>query len=126
MSGNKTLMDGPKRSAFAESAARLDAIARPLEQNSPMAPAADRMTAVSPDEAWSRRFMSTGIGPDLAKPYEPAPPIPQPQLAPVEEIVAPAASLHRAFGRPDMAGPIGLAIGKPVKRPLLARLFGRG
>jgi hypothetical protein len=123
MAENRKLMDGPVRSAFLDSAARLDRIARPSDQNgeAPLTAAPDRMAAVSPDEAWSRRFMSMGIGPDLSRPL---PPVPQPELAPREEI-APEPALRREFSKPGKPMPIGLAIGKPMRRSLLARVFGR-
>jgi hypothetical protein len=125
------LMDTSRRSAFAQGAARLDAIARPGGPSLPIPETApgDRMAAISPDETWSRRFMSMGIGPDLARPIAP----PMPQMEPVEETVlvareqiAPERNLAQAFGKPGRAEPIGATIGKPVRRSLLGRLFRGG
>jgi hypothetical protein len=126
MSANK-LMDGSRRSAFAAGAARLGALARPGEPHAPIPEAApgDRMSAVSPDEAWSRRFMSAGIGPDLTRPMAPVQPIEQAVLAVQEAVVAPEPALAKAFAKPGKPGPIGAVIGKPVRRSLLARVFGR-
>jgi hypothetical protein len=125
MAEKKSLMNGPRPGPFAESAARFAAIARPNDPAPEAAAPADRISAVSPDEAWSRRFMSMGIGPD--KNFAgPIPPIPAPDLAAAQEF-APQAELapKKTLARPEKGGPIGLAIGKPVRRSLVSRLFGR-
>jgi hypothetical protein len=122
----KSLLDGQRANPFAESVARFAAIARPNDPAPEAAPAADRISAVSPDEVWSRRFMSMGIGPD--KNFAgPVPRIPAPDLAATPEEFAPQTELvpQKALGRPDKSGPIGLAIGKPVRRSLMAKLLGR-
>jgi hypothetical protein len=119
MATNK-LVDGPRRSAFVEGAARLDAIARPGAQNGEVTEARDRMSAVSPDEVWNRRFMSMGIGPDV--PLR-APPVPRPSLAPQPELAPPEPLVARGAARVQKGGAIGAAIGKPARRSLLTRLF---
>lgn len=123
----KILLDKPRRSPFVEGAARMNAIARPGEQNGdvPFVAAADRLAAISPDEAWSRRFASMAIGPAAGAPGQP--PIPKPELAPAKDL-APTRSFANsgaksAAAKPQKPGPIGLAIGKPVRRSLMARLF---
>lgn len=110
------LASGPSRSAFADSAARLNAIARPGEQSgdAPFAAAAGRIAAISPDETWNRRFMSAAIGPAQAIPA-----VPMPKLVPQQEF-APT----RSAAKPEKPGPIGAAIGKPIRRSLLSRVFG--
>jgi hypothetical protein len=120
------LTEGPKRSAFVEGAARLDRIARPTEQSREAPPPSGqgRMTAVSPDEAWARRFMSQGIGPGLERP---APAISMPDLALVESAApAPMTPPRREFSKPGKPVPIGVAIGKPVRRSWLGRLIRGG
>jgi hypothetical protein len=124
------LTDGPRRSAFVESAARLDRIARPGEQNgeapAPLQAAADRMAAVSPDETWAKRFMSMGIGPDMERSSALAnPPLPRPKLAPKQQ-AAPAPQMGRRLAKPEKPMPIGAHIGKPVRRSLLGRLIRGG
>ncbi|HTQ12325.1 MAG TPA: hypothetical protein VMH86_00515 [Rhizomicrobium sp.] len=115
------LIDTSRRSAFLDGAARLNAIARPGEQNgeSPFVAAQDRLTAVSPDEVWNRRFMSMAIGPATTT-FAATPPAARPEPSAMEER-APA----RTLARPEKPGPIGAAIGKPIRRSLLSRMFGR-
>jgi len=132
--GNETkkLIDTKLASPFAEGAARLAAIARPGDPAPAFEPVApgDRMSAISPDEAWGRRFMSMSIGPDLSRPI--APPLPvldapvehAAVLAPKPEIV-PERNVAAAFAKPGKPQPIGAAIGKPVRRSLLSRMFSR-
>jgi hypothetical protein len=125
MADIRKLNDGPRRSAFVEGAARLDSIARPGGQNgeapAPLQAAADRMAAISPDEAWSKRFMSQGIGPGKNGP-EPAVSIPD--LALMESAPPkPEPPLRREFSKPGKPLPIGAAIGKPMRRSWLGRLI---
>ncbi|HEY1632298.1 MAG TPA: hypothetical protein VGF56_13355 [Rhizomicrobium sp.] len=126
----KPLIDGPFASPFAEGAARLAAIVRPGEPMPPLqvSKPCDRMSAISPDEAWGRRFMSMSIGPDLSRPIAPPPPVIEPVeqavLAPRNEI-APERNVASAFAKPGKVQPIGAAIGKPVRRSLLSRMFSR-
>ncbi|MGH6871759.1 MAG: hypothetical protein ACREHE_09645 [Rhizomicrobium sp.] len=118
------LMARSGRSAFLEGAARLNAIARPGEQNGdmPFTAAQDRLTAVSPDETWNRRFMSMAIGPATnTLSHAPAEaPLARPDLV-LKEDLAPA---RKSLARPDKPGPIGAAIGKPPRRSLLSRMLG--
>ena len=130
MAGGKKLTDGPRRSAFVESAARLDRIARPGEQNgeapAPLQAAADRLAAISPDETWAKRFMSMGIGPDRERSSALTdPPVPRPKLAPKPQ-ASPASQMGRRLARPEKPMPIGAQIGKPLRRSLLARLLRGG
>jgi len=77
--------------------------------------------AVSPDEAWSKRFMSMGIGPQKAAPIPPLTatrPAPQTKTEPVA-----AAAVRPKAARPEKPQPIGAYIGKPPRRSLLRRLF---
>ncbi|HEY2071790.1 MAG TPA: hypothetical protein VGG48_19680 [Rhizomicrobium sp.] len=127
MTETKRLMDQPpRRSAFAEGVARLDAIAKPLGGTDELRSSVGRTSAVNPDEAWNRNFMSMGIGPDTLNP--PSPPAARPVIAPQEELapvraVEPAAP-NREFGKPSLkSGLIGAAIGKPQRRSFLSRLI---
>lgn len=127
MGKNKSLLDRPLRSTFVESAARLARIARPGEQNgeglAPLQAAADRMSAVSPDESWAKRFMSMGIGPRAERSSVLAnPPIPRPKPAPKEQ-AAPAPQASRRLAKPEKPMPMGAQIGKPVRRSWFGRLI---
>lgn len=112
---------GSRRSAFIEGAVRLDRVARPGEQNGAvpilLTEPPSRMAAVSPDEAWSKRFMSMGIGPQKAAPI---PPLTATKPATKAE---PVAAARPKAVRPEKPQPIGAYIGKPVRRSLLRRLF---
>jgi hypothetical protein len=123
MASGTKLNGGPRRSAFVEGAARLDRIARPGEQNGearPLQAAADRMSAISPDEAWAKRFMSAGIGPGKNRP---APAMSIPDLALVERTAPePAPQPRREISKSAKPLPIGAAIGKPMRRSWLGRL----
>jgi len=122
MANTMKLNDGPRRSAFVEGAARLDRIARPGEQNGearPLQAAADRMSAISPDEAWAKRFMSMGIGPGKNRP---APAVSIPDLALMER-AAPEPAPRREVSRSAKPVPIGVHIGKPMRRSWFGRLI---
>jgi hypothetical protein len=122
MASGTKLNDGPRRSAFVEGAARLDRIARPGEQNGearPLQAAADRMSAISPDEAWAKRFMSAGIGPGKNRPV---PAMSIPDLALVER-TAPEPAPRREISKSAKPVPIGVHIGKPMRRSLFSRLI---
>ena len=123
MTETRTLQAPSRRSNFIESASRLDRIARPGEQNggaSVLQPASSRMAAVSPDEAWTKRFMSMGIGPQAAAPLA----MPRPALK-TEAAPAAMTAQPQKLAKPGKPQPIGAAIGKPVRRSLLGRMFRR-
>ncbi|HEY8698141.1 MAG TPA: hypothetical protein VIM02_11010, partial [Rhizomicrobium sp.] len=71
MAETRKLSDRPLRSAFAEAAERLEQTARAVktqqveETQGPPLGVPHRMTAISPDEAWSRKYMSQAIGPRM-------------------------------------------------------------
>jgi len=79
-----------KRSAFAEAAARLEQVQRAVKQQQQsesrrLLPQPVRTPPISPDEMWSRNFMTQAIGPSLesvsvAKLPEPPPNVPNPLL----------------------------------------------
>jgi hypothetical protein len=122
------------RSALADAAERLTPLARTArEQQLFDMPGALRLAAsdvysTSPDEAWSKRYMSQGIGPvpDCASaggfcpmPFtaaqmdqRPAGLAPQPQAA----APMPEPEPTRTAAAPKASGQIGQAIGKPAKR----------
>ena len=86
--------------------------------NAPTPKAVGSSFAVSPEETWSRKFMTAGIGPQtFAAPQMPsialAAPLPGQPFAPA--VGAPAAAPAKTPGdlRP---GAIGQALGKPAKR----------
>jgi hypothetical protein len=118
------------RSALGDGAERLARLARTVrEQQIAEMPGAMRLAvsdvySLSPDEVWSKKFMSQGIGPtpDCAAPggFCPMPfeqvQIPQPtQSPPIRP--EPLASASPAGQIPlPRGGQIGQAIGKPLKR----------
>lgn len=131
MAETRKSLDQPLRSAFADAAGRLEQVAHSVKaqqahetQPPPPSGAAHRMTAVSPDEAWSRKYMSQAIGPRLD-------PMPLAGLSRhVPPIVPAAAGLsERPFAAqpvvPKRGAPIGADIGRagPHRRSWLARLF---
>jgi hypothetical protein len=79
--------------------------------------------AVSPEEAWSKKFMTAGIGPHDFKPVQmPAIAVAAPSAAlkpapkdlePAMTHAAPPAALRSAATRPE---PIGQVLAKPVRR----------
>lgn len=102
---DKPVLSEP-RSAFLEGADRLDQVQRAvrvqhMEETGAMAEPRRRMSAVSPDEAWSRKYMTQAIGPisepagqaftefarsasapnDVAGNFAPAEIVPKPELA---------------------------------------------
>ncbi|HUJ45771.1 MAG TPA: hypothetical protein VLV55_01460 [Rhizomicrobium sp.] len=67
-----------KRSAFLEGAERLDEVQRAikstqLEASGTIAEARRRTAAISPDEAWSQKYMTQAIGPVSETAMRPAP-----------------------------------------------------
>jgi hypothetical protein len=130
MAETRKSLDQPLRSAFADAAGRLEQVAHSVkaqqaqETQPPPPSGADRMTAISPDEAWSRKYMSQAIGPRL----DPMPLVGLSRHVP--PIVPAAAGLsERAFSAqpvvPKRGAPIGADIGRglPQRRSWLARLF---
>lgn len=130
MADQKRLSDTAPRGALAEGAARLDSIARSAKtQPANTAPTADdsgRVLAISPDEMWARNYMSHGIGPKLeASPLLGMAPVahlvsmpkfvPPAELRP-ESVVTKAAPVAERAMAPDMNGPIGAHIGKPMRK----------
>jgi hypothetical protein len=145
MADQKRLSDAGPRGALAEGAARLDSIARSSkthpDNTTPNTPIDDssRVLAISPDEMWARNYMSHGIGPKLeASPLLGMAPVahlvsmpkfvPPTELRP-EPIVTKSAPIAERPMIPDVkpSGPIGVQIGKPMrKRSWLGRvLLGR-
>jgi hypothetical protein len=132
------------RSRFMESAERLEGVVRALktrqieERQGPVQLAPGHMTAVSPDELWAKQFATQCIGPvcfKVAPGSEMAlPPLTQSlQSFPVHQsaYAAPQAAVQ---ARPAAAvSPavrtgsthIGAMLGKPKRRGMFARMFGR-
>jgi hypothetical protein len=134
------------RSRFMESAARLEGVVRALktrqieERQGPVQLAPGGITALSPDELWAKQFATQCIGPvcfkvsvgsemvlpPLTQSLQSFPPARQSAYAP------PAA--HRVQPQPTAAVPsihvereghIGATLGKPKRRGVFARMFGR-
>jgi hypothetical protein len=128
-------------SRFMQSAARLEGVVRALktrqieEHQGRMQFAPGNLAAESPDELWAKQFATQCIGPvcyrvatgnDMALPpltrsLQSIPPAQQgahtaPHAAAVAAAVVPA---------PARREPIGAVIGKPARRRLFARMFGR-
>jgi len=130
MAETRKLSDRPLSSAFAEAAERLEQTARAVktqqveETQGPPLGAPHRMTAISPDEAWSRKYMSQAIGPRMD-------PLPFSGTSLHVPPIVPAAPklAERAFASepivPKRGAPIGADIGRalPQRRSWLARLF---
>jgi len=134
------------RSRFMESAERLEGVVRALktrqieERQGPIQLVPGGMTAVSPDELWAKQFATQCIGPvcfkvalgsDMALPpltqsLQSFPPArqsayaPPPSVAPVQ---TPKAAMPSA--RVERDGHIGAVLGKPKRRGLFAKMFGR-
>jgi hypothetical protein len=138
---NETARSGP----LADAAERLDrvvSIVRDQQRartNSGERPKESEVFVLSPEEAWSKKYMIQCVGPVctirpteegalLLPRFAPAPPSRQ-AAANVE--IAPAAAMETRTEPPVQPvrkaapEPIGLAIGKPLRRSLLGRLFGR-
>jgi len=132
------------RSRFMESADRLEGVVRALktrqieERQGPVQLAPGRMTAESPDELWAKQFATQCIGPvcfkvapaaDMALPpltqsLQSLPPQRQSAYAP------PTATRPQAAPAPvrvevESHTHIGAALGKPMRRGLFAKMFGR-
>jgi len=143
------LGDTPRSGPLADAAERLDrvvSIVRDQQRartNSGERPKESEVFVLSPEEAWSKKYMIQCVGPVCTirpteegalllprfAPAPPAPPVRQAaanvEIAPAQPAKTPAAPAARP-GRKAAAEPIGLAIGKPVRRrSLLGRLFGR-
>jgi hypothetical protein len=134
------------RSRFMESAERLEGVVRALktrqieERQGPVQLAPGGMTALSPDELWAKQFATQCIGPvcfkvpvgsemtlpPLTQSLQSFPPARQsayapPAVVPAQARVAtasPAAEIERR-------GHIGAILGKPKRRGVFARMFGR-
>jgi len=131
------------RSRFMESAERLDGVVRALkmqqigERQGPVQLTPANMTAASPDELWAKQFATQCIGPvcfkvapgsemalpSLTQSLQSLPPSHQSAYAPPREAahatapVTPAPSAQKTH--------IGAALGKPMRRGVFARMFGR-
>lgn len=130
------------RSRFMESAARLEGVVRALktrqieERQGRMQFAPGNLSADSPDELWAKQFATQCIGPVCFK-VVPGTDMALPPLTQSLQSFPPAH--HSADAAPSPAharsaaavpsnaghGPIGAAIGKPVRRGLVARVFRR-
>lgn len=130
MAETRKLSDRPLRSAFAEAAERLEQTARAVktrqveETQGPPLGVPHRMTAISPDEAWSKRYMSQAIGPRMDPMPFSGTSLHAPLIVPTPQKVA-----ERAFAPEPIVlkrgAPIGADIGRtvPQRRSWLGRLF---
>jgi hypothetical protein len=129
-------------SRFMESAERLDGVVRALkmqqigERQGPVQLTPANMTAASPDELWAKQFATQCIGPvcfkvapgsemtfpTLTQSLQNLPPSRQSAYAPPHEKTAAVSVSPQATAR---ATHIGAAVGKPMRRSLIARMFGR-
>jgi hypothetical protein len=130
------------RSRFMESAERLEGVVRALktrqieEHQGRMQFVSGHMTAESPDELWAKQFATQCIGPvcfkvtpgvemslpPLTQSLQSLPPANQSAYAPSKAPAAKSAEAPVKSGRPQ---PIGAAIGKSIRRGLIARMFSR-
>jgi hypothetical protein len=145
MSNPFKLSDTQRSGPLAEAADRLDRVVSIVKDqqrartNSGERPKDSEVFVLSPEEAWSKKYMIQCVGPVCTiRPTEEGALL-LPRFAPAPPVKQVAASLEIAPQKaPDVMGerarprqkaapePIGLAIGKPVrKRSLLGRLFGR-
>lgn len=118
----KSLLENSGSGSFAESAARLEQLIQTVKlqqteaRPKPAAAAQNPLLAVSPDEEWSRKFQSQGIGPEpgglnlselAAVPRAAIMPdidplraaIPKREVAPA--VIAPAATIGASRGKPE-------------------------
>ncbi len=134
--------------SLADGAERLERLIRGVKDrqfseasNAPQPKSVANAFAVSPEETWSKQFMTAGIGPNVFKPVQmpvvsvaaPAPPVatmpmPAPQaLEPVLELTDPIASAPTFAAKPVAApaiespgtlrpAPIGATIAKPARK----------
>lgn len=139
------LAETPRSGPLAEAAERLDrvvSIVRDQQRartNSGERPKESEVFVLSPEEAWSKKYMIQCVGPVctirpteegalLLPRFAPAPPSARPAanvaIAPSEPAKS-AAELPVPAVRSAAPQAIGLVIGKPLRRSLLGRLFGR-
>jgi hypothetical protein len=131
------------RSRFMESAERLEGVVRALktrqieERQGPVQLAPGHMTAVSPDELWAKQFATQCIGPvcfkvapgsemalpPLTQSLQSLPPARHSAYAPPSATAQPRASV--ASERKIESAHIGAALGKPKRRGVFAKIFGR-
>ena len=126
------LSNGP-RGAFVESAERLEKIAgdvkaQQIAEMQASLPQTPRMSAVSPDEAWSKKFMTQGIGtkPDMIG-VSGMTPMPHATFV-MSDVVPPRSVIAETVKRPivESSAPMNLRIGKKdegPKRSWLGRLL---
>jgi hypothetical protein len=143
MSNPFMMSDKPRSGPLADAAERLDRVVSTVKDQqrarteSGARPPESEAFVLSPEEAWSKKYMIQCVGPVCTvRPTEAGAlllprfaPAPAPQAAASLEIApqkAPEVRLEPAAprGRKAAPEPIGLAIGKPVrKRSWLGRLF---
>ena len=139
MSENSLLQD-EARSALRDGAARLDQFVQQVRAHQAalsQGTSGEQTLVLSPDEAWSRNFMSQAIGPRLEIPrivgFTP-PPMPQMSLYVTSlrhdsQPYAPRPAEEpglRTVPSSDNSGPLSRTLGKDVpSRSWLARLFRR-
>jgi len=128
--------------SLADGAERLERLIRGVKDrqfsealNAPQPKTVANAFAVSPEEAWSKQFMTAGIGPNVFKPVQmpvvsvaapaPAPVAPMPAPKTLEPAItaaapkpAPALSAKSAIESPGSfkPAPIGAAIAKPARK----------
>jgi len=139
MSDDKPLFEKRGLSAFADGAARFDALAnelktRQIAQVGGASPTAYRPPAVSPDEAWARSYMTQSIGPQLEMPRLASitlPPMPAisfdfatPDAVPRKPDFARNNTVPTGGAPLDAPEPIGTRLGRPApRRSWLGRLL---
>ena len=131
------------RSRFMESAERLEGVVRALkmqqigERQGPVQLTPVNMTAASPDELWAKQFATQCIGPvcfkvapgsemalpSLTQSLQSLPPQHQSAYAPPRQTAR--ATMSAAPAANARTTHIGAALGKPMRRGLIARMFGR-
>jgi len=123
------------RGPLADGVERFDRLVR-IVKDSQLGRTAPRPNAgetfvLSPEDAWAKKYMTRCIGP-VCYSVETEPPVfakfalPPEPAAPGQVLRAPAPTMHRSPREEGAREPIGLAIGKPVRRrSWLGRLFGR-
>jgi hypothetical protein len=141
-----TLSDRPRSSALADAAERLSRVASSVKDQqiarnqSGARPPESEVFTPSPEEAWTRKYMIQCVGPVCTIRPTDAAALLLPRFAPAPAAKQPAQTVELAPQRPQpgaatdpqpasrkaAADPIGLAIGKPIrKRSLIGRLFRR-
>jgi len=149
MSTNPFHTQGRRSAALADAAERLGRVARIVKDQqlertrSAQRPAESEAYVASPEEAWSKKYMIQCVGPICTIKPTAEGALLLPRFQPAPEAKAPSAGVAVAAtsaagtrAAPDKSRaqkraaraqiePIGLAIGKPVrKRSFLGRLFG--